>query len=217
MSGTPFSDPERDGFRHLTRLAAGEPIDQDDAGRDVLVPPITDRWGQAFDQVADGWWGQLMIAIREHAAGRLEPAERCYQRSRELAATAWSDRGLAQIADARGEPETAEGHYRAALAQAPQCLPLLVEATDHLLRIDRPADCLQLIDAAPVELAGHGRVLVQRVRAYLACGDKASAQELLDAGIEVPDLREGETLDRLWREAYGDRELPARYDFRMHA
>ena len=81
---------------------------------------------------------------------------------------------------------------------------------------DRPTRRLPpLIDAAPVELAGHGRVLLQRVRAYLAGGDKASAQELLDAGIEVPDLREGETLDRLWREAYPDRELPTRYDFRM--
>ena len=180
------------------------------------MPPITDRWGPAFERAADGWWGQLMIAIREHAAGRLEPAERSYRRSHELAATAWSDRGLALIADARGEPETAARHYLAALAQAPRCLPLLVEATDHLLRIGRPADCLELIDAAPVELAGHGRVLLQRVRAYLACGDKASAQKLLDAGIEVPDLREGETLDRLWREAYPDRELPTRYDFRMH-
>ena len=189
LSGTAFSQPARDGFRHLARLAAGEPIDQDEARRDVLVPPITDRWGLAFERAADGWWGQLMIAIREHAAGRLEPAERCYRRSRELAATAWADRGLALIADARGEPETAASHYLAALARAPQCLPLLVEATDHLLRIDRPADCLRLIDAAPAELAEHGRVLLQRARAYLAGGDKASARELLDAGIEVPDLR----------------------------
>ena len=74
--------------------------------------------------------------------------------------------------------------------------------------MDRPEDCLQLIDDAPVELATHGRILLQRVRAYLACGQTASAQELLDAGIEVPDLREGETLDRVWREAYGDLKLP---------
>ena len=180
------------------------------------MPPITDRWRPAFERAADGWWGQLMIAIREHAVGRLEPAERCYRRSRELAATAWADRGLALIADARGEPETGALHYFSALLQAPQCLPLLVEATDHLLRIDRPADCLRLIDAAPAELAEHGRVLLQRVRAYLACGEKVSAQALLDAGIEVPDLREGETLDRLWREAYPHRDLPTRYDFRMH-
>jgi hypothetical protein len=216
LAGTPFGRPAHDGFRHLTRLAAGEPIDQDDAGRDVLVPPITDRWGSAFQQAADGWWGQLMIAIREHAAGRLEQAGRCYRRSHDLAATAWSDRGLALVADARGETDTAAEHYRAALAQAPGCLPLLIEASDHLLRVDRPADCLRLVDDAPLGLATHGRVLLQRVRAYLACGEKASAQELLATGIEVPDLREGETLDRLWREAYGDRELPTGYDFRLH-
>ena len=216
LSGTPFSHPMRDGFRHLTRLAAGEPIDHDEVGRDLLVPPITERWRPAFDRAADGWWGQLMIAIREHAAGRLDQAERCYRRSHELAATAWSDRGLALVADARGETDQASGHYLAALAQAPDCLPLLVEASDHLLRVDRPEDCLQLIDAAPLAVATHGRVLLQRVRAYLACGQPAAAQELLQAGIEVPDLREGETLDRLWREAYGDRRLPDRYDFRMH-
>ena len=163
----------RDGFRHLTRLAAGEPIDHDAAGRDVLVPPISDRWGPVFDRVADGWWGQLMIAIREHAAGRLERAERCYRRSHELTATAWSDRGLALVAAARGETDTATSHYLAALSQAPDCLPLLIEAGDHLLAVDQAEDCLRLIDAAPADLATHGRVLVQRVRAYLACGRTA--------------------------------------------
>jgi hypothetical protein len=216
LSGTPFSDPLGDGFRHLTRLAAGEPIDHDEVGRDLLVPPITGRWRPVFDRAADGWWGQLMIAIREHAAGRLDQAEYGYRRSHEFAATAWADRGLALVADARGETDTAAGHYLAAFAQAPGCLPLLVEASDHLLRVDRPEDCLRLIDSAPAALAAHGRVLLQRVRAYLACGQPASARMLLDAGLEVPDLREGETLDRLWREAYGDRDLPVRYDFRMH-
>ena len=216
LVGTPFSRPAHDGLRHLTRLAAGEPIDQDDAGRDVLVPPITDRWGPAFDRAADGWWGQLMIAIREHAAGRLELAERCYRRSHELTSTAWSDRGLALIADARGDTDTGAQHYLAALAQAPECLPLLVEAGDQLLRVHRPLECLRLIAAAPVGLGGHGRIQLQRVRAYLARGQTASAQELLEAGIEVPDIREGETMDQLWREAFGDRELPTRYDYRMH-
>ena len=111
LRGTPFGRPAHDGFRHLARLAAGEPIDEDDAGRDVLVPPITDRWGTAFDRAADGWWGQLMIAIREQAAGRPEQAERCYRRSQELAATAWSDRGLALVAKARGETDTATRHF----------------------------------------------------------------------------------------------------------
>ena len=29
------------------------------SGADVLVPPITDRWGAVLDRAAEGWWGQL--------------------------------------------------------------------------------------------------------------------------------------------------------------
>ncbi|MCP3805235.1 hypothetical protein NLX83_38820 [Allokutzneria sp. A3M-2-11 16] len=42
------------------------------------------------------------------------------------------------------------------------------------------------------------------------------AASLLKAGIEVPDLREGEvSLDRLWARACPGEPVPARYDFRM--
>jgi hypothetical protein len=58
-------------------------------------------------------------------------------------------------------------------------------------------------------------VVLQRVRGLLADGQGDAARTLLAAGIEVPDLREGETLGALWRAAFGDRPLPYRYDFRM--
>ena len=61
----------------------------------------------------------------------------------------------------------------------------------------------------------HGRLVLQRVRALLADGQADAARALLETGIEVPDLREGETLGALWRAAFGDRPLPYRYDFRM--
>lgn len=72
-----------------------------------------------------------------------------------------------------------------------------------------------MIEAAPEEIARHGRVVLQRVRALLADGQADEARALLEAGIEVPDLREGETLGTLWNAAFGDRPLPHRYDFRM--
>jgi hypothetical protein len=56
---------------------------------------------------------------------------------------------------------------------------------------------------------------LQRVRALLAAGQADAARALLEAGIEVPDLREGETLGALWRDGFGDRPLPYHYDFRM--
>ena len=119
------------------------------------------------------------------------------------------------LAGSKGDHSRAAELYARAVAQAPDCLPLLVEATDQLLAAGRPAACLAMIDAAPEEIAVYGRVVLQRARALLANGHAGAARDLLEAGIEVSDLREGETLGHLWRAAFGDRPLPYHYDFRM--
>ncbi|MFL6044960.1 MAG: DUF5107 domain-containing protein [Propionibacteriaceae bacterium] len=215
MPGTPFGRPFQDGFGHLVALTRTGEVDQDDVGADVLVPPITDRWGLVLDRAAGGWWGQLMIAIRCHARGDLDQALLSYLRSDKLRPTPWAARGLALLAVAQGDHASAASRYARAVAQAPTCLPLLVEATDQLLGAGQPGDCLAMIDAAPQEIAAHGRVVLQRVRALLADGQVGEARALLEGGIEVPDLREGETVGALWRAAFGDRPLPYHYDFRM--
>jgi hypothetical protein len=215
MPGTPFGQPLSDGFRHLVALARTGEVDQDTAGADVLVPPITDRWGVVLDRAAAGWWGRLMNAIRCHACGDLEEAQIGYRQSDRLKPTPWAARGLALLAGSKGDHSRAAELYARAVAQAPDCLPLLVEATDQLLAAGRPTACLAMIDAAPEEIVGHGRVVLQRARALLADGQADVARALLEAVIEVPDLREGETLGELWRAAFGDRPLPYHYDFRM--
>jgi Domain of unknown function (DUF5107) len=215
LPGTPFGQPLSDGFRHLVALARTGEVDQDAVGADVLVPPITDRWGAVIDRAASGWWGRLMKAIRLHASGGLEEARLGYLRSDQLKATPWAARGLALLAVTCGDHVSAAELYARAVAQAPTCLPLLVEATNQLLDATRPAACLAMIDAAPEQIAVYGRVVLQRARALLADGQAEAARALLEAGVEVPDLREGETLGALWRAAFGDRPLPYHYDFRM--
>ena len=215
LSGTPFGQPLLDGFRHLVALARTGEVDQDAVGAEVLVPPTTDRWDAVLDRAADGWWGRLMIAIRSHARGDLEEARLGYLRSDQLTSTPWAARGLALLAGTRGDHISAAALYDRAVAQAPTCLPLLVEATDQLLAAGRPAACLAMINAAPERIAVHGRLVLQRARALLAGGQVDAARALLEAGIEVPDLREGETLGELWRTAFEDRPLPYHYDFRM--
>jgi hypothetical protein len=214
VPGAPFGQPLTDGFRHLVALARAE-IDQDTAGADVLVPPITDRWNDVLDHAAGSWWGELMKAIRSHARGDLEQAQIGYLRSDQLKSTPWAARGLAVLADKAGHHPRAAELYARAVAQAPSCLPLLVEATNQLLALGQPSACLVMINAAPQQIAGHGRLVLQRVRALLADGHADAARALLEAGIEVPDLREGETLGALWRAAFGDRPLRYDYDFRM--
>ncbi|HEX6757640.1 MAG TPA: DUF5107 domain-containing protein [Propionibacteriaceae bacterium] len=215
LPGTPFGQPLTDGFRHLVALARTGEVDQDAVGADVLVPPVTDRWDALLDRAADGWWGRLMIAIRSHARGDLDEARLGYLRSDQLTSTPWATRGLALLAGSRGDHTRAADLYARAVAQARTCLPLLVEATDNLLAGGRPAACLAMINAAPRQIAVHGRVVLQRARALLADGQPDAARALLEAGIEVPDLREGETLGALWRAAFGDQPLPYHYDFRM--
>ena len=162
LPGTPFGQPLSDGFRHLVTLARSGEVDQDAAGTDVLLPPITDRWAAVLDPPAGGWWGQLMNAIRSHARGDLEEAQRSYLRSDQLRSTPWAARGLALLAGSRGDHVNAAELFARAVTQAPTCLPLLVEATDQLLAAGRPATCLAMIDAAPQQIGVHGRVVLQR-------------------------------------------------------
>ena len=215
LPGTPFGQPRADGFRHLVALARTADVDQDAAGADIVMPPIGERWDAVLDRAAGGWWGELMIAVRAHARGDQEEARRRYLRSDELTSTPWAARGLALLAGTRGDPVSAADLYARAVAQAPTCLPLLVEATDQLLASGRPAACLAMIAEAPDQIAAHGRVVLQQARALLADGQADAARALIEAGIEVPDLREGETLGALWRAAFGNRPLPYHVDFRM--
>ena len=215
LPGTPFGQPLCDGFRHLVALTRTGKVDKEAVGAEVLVPPISDRWSAVLGRAARDWWVLLMNAIRAHARGDLEEARLSYLRSDQLKATPWAARGLALLAGGRGDHKSAADLYARAVAQAPVCLPLLTEATDQLLAAGRPAVCLAMIDAAPEQITVHGRVVLQRARALLAGGQVDAACALLEAGIEVPDLREGETLSALWRSAFGDRPTPYHYDFRM--
>jgi len=126
-------------------------------------------------------------------------------------------RGLALISSAEGADAAAAEAYLAAVALDPHCRGLLVEAIDALLVADRAATALELIAAAPSEVAGHGRVVLQQVRALLAVGDRTAAARLLRQGIDVPDLREGESIEAVWRLACPGVDLPPGYDFRMQA
>jgi len=84
LPGTPFGQPVSDGFRHLVALARARAVDQDAAGADVLIPPITDRWGAVLDRAADGGWGQLMIAneaLSLFHRCRLQPGHRSTSQS----------------------------------------------------------------------------------------------------------------------------------------
>ena len=189
--------------------------DEDGSGQ-LSIPPISAVWQSYFENRPRSWRTWLMLAIRAHAGGELAVARRHYQDSLALKPSMIALRGLALISSAEGDDAAAAETYLAAVALDPHCRALLVEAIDALLIAGRAATALELIAAAPPEVAGHGRVVLQQIRALLAIGDRTAAARLLQQGIDVPDLREGESIEAVWRQACPGVELPPRYDFRMH-
>jgi hypothetical protein len=63
-----------------------------------------------------------------------------------------------------------------------------------------------------------GRVRLLEGQALAETGETALVREMLQEGLEVADLREGEEgLHALWSSVFPGAPVPARYDFRMRS
>jgi hypothetical protein len=98
-----------------------------------------------------------------------------------------------------------------------------MEVLRTLIEGGRAADALRFVDALDPDVRSHGRVRVLETRAALDARDLDRAGAILDAGIVLPDLREGGViLEDLWY-AYQELRLAARSggqiddDIRAHA
>ena len=117
---------------------------------------------------------------------------------------------------AEGRLGEAAEHAVAAARLAPAEWRLAAEAISRLLDDDRPADATALIDCLPSGIREHSRLRLLEAWAAHGAGDAQRAAAILDAGLEVADLREGErSIDQLWSTVFPARELPVEYDFRM--
>ncbi|GIL25199.1 DUF5107 domain-containing protein [Actinocatenispora comari] len=164
-----------------------------------------------------GWLAAYHRGVLAHQEGDAETAAREYAASVAAAESAWAVRGLGVLAGAGGRAGEAADLLVRAYRSATWCRQLAAEAGEALLAADRAAECLALVDAAPAEVREHGRIRLLTVRAALAAGHPDRARAILSDGLEVADLREGETsLDALWTAAFPDRPIPPEYDFRMH-
>ena len=84
---------------------------------------------------------------------------------------------------------------------------------------------LTLYDSLPKEVRSHPRMVLQKIIALCRTGHCEEAQAMLDNGLVLPDIREGEgSLADVWEEVQQARmqkglprkELPFEMDFRMH-
>ena len=171
----------------------------------------------------DDWLGLLHLGVARFQAGDRPGAREAWTSSLDRRPTAWAHRNLAVLDLESGSDASGIEHYRRAL-ELSQESALLLEAVRALIRVERPAEALEIIEGLPEQLRTSGRFQLAEAWAGLATGDLVRVGRLLDCGVEVADLREGEaSLDRLWS-AYHERSagsevsvppVPQAYDFRM--
>ncbi|MCP2339110.1 DUF5107 domain-containing protein [Actinomadura rupiterrae] len=179
------------------------------ASEPPAAPIVGQAWRDLLEKHAEDWHALYHLGLVRLADGEPEAARTAWQRSLELRRTPWTLRALAQL---DGNPDLLIEAHRL----LPESRPFAVEALTLLLEADRPADALALVDGLTGPLRALGRIRLLEARAAVATGDLPRARAILDAGLEVDNLKEGEvSLDALWEAVYPDRPVPTEYDFRM--
>ncbi|MFE6996283.1 DUF5107 domain-containing protein [Microbacterium sp. NPDC057659] len=211
-----------DGTDAARRTGDGYPDDDTDGPEHPTAPAsyvAGDAWDRLLTDTASTWLTSYHRAVIAHAAGDLDRALDLYAESEALSPTAWAARGAGQALLARGgehdEPAAIAALERAHRL-APDNIPLALEFGNALLASGRARRLRGLLGGLPDAMLTLGRFRVLAVQAALASGDRAAAGRILEAGFEVPDLREGElSMSALWHEAFPGRPVPAHYDFEM--
>ena len=209
--GTPFPDetlgPEQDPWLDLLAGAAALP---GDPSRPPVSYQTSALWRRLLDGVP-GWHAALQRGVAASAAGDLDAAEREWHASLADRPTVWARRTLGALARARGEDEAALEHYRDATATDPGPVTLTLELVELLLALGRPDEVLVELDRLPAARRAHGRVRFAEARAALAAGDLDRVGTIVDAGLVIADVREGEeSLTDFWsayQEALAERAL----------
>jgi hypothetical protein len=151
----------------------------------------------------------------------------------------WALRNLAIMNADEGQLDVAADQLLVAASMAPRVRPLAIEAAEALLVANRPQELLDFIGRLSADLQTSGRLLLAQAKAALGLGDLDRVGALVESGIEIADIREGESaLHELWQDyqayrlaaslgtsvnavirerAEAANPVPLIYDFRMKA
>jgi tetratricopeptide (TPR) repeat protein len=199
---------------------------------------VAKPWSDLLEATAHSAPVMLHRGVVRWSAGRREAAVEAWEAAYALEPGSWL--ALRNIAAARGlmgEPERSAEQYLRALDLRPDVAQLRLEAIEALIVANRFSEAVALAQAAAASsFAGRFRFL--EAWAAVLDGEVRLAESILEDGLEVADLREGEnSLSDLWllcrrrcAETGGDcrlhqvppaaasahSEVPFIYDFRLH-
>lgn len=170
-------------------------------------------WRALLEASADDWHALYHLGLVRLADDDRDGARDAWTRSFSERPNAWAQRALAHLA---ASPAERSERLVAAHQLQPDLRELTIETLKALLAADRPAEALDVISTLSPEDRAHGRIRLHNAEAARAIGDIDEVRRLLDEGITVDNLQEGEaSLDLLWLAAHPGLPVPPEYDFRM--
>ena len=199
----PFPDTSIDAEQKpwLTLLQTGElPSRLAVEGPGSLM--VQPEWRDLLEKSAakgGHWLTWYHLGVMRYRAGDASGAREAWQRSLQEQSNPWASRDLAVLARDQGDRQQAAILWLAASRQAPDVVPLVIEAAKALLQADRPADMIAFADAFPPAVRVHGRIRLLRAVAALATGDLDLVERYFQGDVDIANIRESETsLSDLW-------------------
>jgi hypothetical protein len=188
------------------------------------VPPGTPRsyvvakpWSDLLERAADSAAARLHRGVARWNAGHRDGAVQDWEAAYALEPESWlALRNLAAASGLVGESERSAELYLRALDLRPHVAQLRLETIRALIAANRFSEAVALAQAAPSSsFAGRFRFL--QAWAAVLDGEIRLAESILEDGLEVADLREGEvSLSDLWLLCRRRSDVPFVYDFRLH-
>jgi hypothetical protein len=209
------------------------------------LPPGTPRsyvvgrpWSNLLEGTGDSAAAMVHRGVVRWNAGHREAAVEAWEAAYALEPDSWlALRNIAAASGLLGDPGRSANQYLRALDLMPDVAQLRLEAIEALIAANRFPQAVALAQAAP-ESSFAGRFRFLQAWAAVLHGEIGFAESILESGLEVADLREGEvSLSDLWllcrrrrAETRGDfwlhqappgavgahSDVPFVYDFRLH-
>jgi tetratricopeptide (TPR) repeat protein len=178
----------------------------------VVAKPWSDRLEAAAGSAAV----LLHRGVARWNGGRREAAVEAWAAAYALEPESWlALRNLAAASGLMGEPERSAEQYLRALDLMPDVAQLRLEAIQALIAANRFPEAIGLAQAAP-ESSFAGRFRLLQAWAAARNGEVQLAESILERGLEIADLREGEeSLSDLWLLCRSGSDVPFIYDFRL--
>jgi tetratricopeptide (TPR) repeat protein len=179
---------------------------------------VAKHWSDLLEGAAEEATAMVQRGVVRWHAGHREAALEAWETASALQPDSWlALRNIAAASGLMGEPQRSAEQYLRALDLRPDVAQLRLEAVEALIAANRFPEAVALAQAAPASsFAGRFRFL--QAWAAVLHGEVRLAESILERGLEVADLREGEdSLSDLWLLCRNDQpDVPFVYDFRLH-